>query len=115
MALFCKLKKRDGTVLAISSPELIVRVQGTSGALELKSEVLYICETLDSLFFSLEDTGDNTVAGAYHIMFTSGETPTTIEYPEGLKYPKGVQPTIESNKTYEFHIINKCLTYEWYE
>lgn len=114
MAFLCKLKKRDGTLLSISSPKSIAQVQGTSGSLELEPEILYICGELASLSFSLNSIGDNGVAGEYHIMFQSGNTPTTVIYPSGLWYPDGVAPTIESNRKYEFHIVNNCLGYQSY-
>lgn len=111
-----RLKERNTNNNIIpEAPKPIIELQGDGGVAELEAGIIYIAGEVTNISLTLVNYDLSDFGAEYHLFFTSGNTPTTVEYPQTIKFPKGVQPTIESNKTYEFHIINNCLTYEWYE
>jgi len=111
-----RLKERNiDDIIIPEAPKPIISIKGSEGNIELEAGVIYIADELTSVSLSLIDYDLSDFGAEYHLFFYSGDTPTTIEYPENIKFSEGMQPNIESNKTYEFYIINNCLKYEWYE
>lgn len=112
--IYGNLKTLVNDTLVPRAPLPTAAVSGASGTVTMLPHVLYVCGTMTSLTLALAANPTSDFVAEYHIMFDSGSTATTVTYPSGIKFPDGETPTIEANKTYEFSIVNNCLTYQWY-
>lgn len=108
MGRFVQLKDGNGGVLVAASPVPIATVTGSAGDVDLEPGYYYQAGELSSLTFTLVAPDDNDFTAQYHITFTSGSSPTTVNWPDGLLFNN--PPNIESGKTYEVDIINNlCI------
>lgn len=82
--------------------------------LSLEPNIIYVCDTLDSLTFTLNPPQYNPNGDyndEYFISFESGATPTTVTWPGGLIFANNSSaPTIVDNAHYEISIRdNLCI------
>lgn len=87
---------------AVNLPE-IIRADAQAVNLRLEAGVYYVYGTLSTLRLNVTDTTGSGNILRYFVMFTSGETPTSLTLPTGCK----VEPNfaVEANHTYEIEII----------
>lgn len=83
-------------------------------SLSLEPNIIYVCDTLDSLTFTLNPPQYNPNGDyndEYFISFESGVTPTTVTWPGGLIFANNSSaPTIVDNAHYEISIRdNLCI------
>lgn len=87
---------------AVNLPEHI-SADAQAVNLRLEAGIYYVYGTLSTLRLNVTDTTDSGNILRYFVMFTSGETPTSLTLPTGCN----VDPNfaVEANHTYEIEII----------
>lgn len=111
---FGNITDEGNQVLIPMSLKPIVVENSQTPNLALNDGYLYLCDEITSLDFTLNPPQSNDYVAEYHLIFSSGATPTTINWAGGLKFTDGNTPTIESGKTYEINIINNCVLIQSY-
>ena len=98
----------------ISPAEDVIRQAPPSGSFELAPGILYdfTQAAAADLTFTL-GAAEGTRAAAYHVLFQSGSTPTTVHLPEGIRTPDGY--AIEAGRVYELSILENLLTFQSWE
>ena len=109
--LITELKQQMGQ---LSPAEDVIRQAPPSGSFELAPGILYdfTQAAAADLTFTL-GAAEGTRAAAYHVLFHSGSTPTTVHLPEGIRTPDGY--AIEAGRVYELSILENLLTFQSWE
>ena len=79
-------------------------VNQTATTVEISPNVLNVWGTVASLTITFATPADNTIINEYMIQFTSGQTPTVLNLPNGIVWQ--TTPTINANATYQISVLN---------
>ena len=109
MANFVELSDINGNVQIPVSPIPIISVTGSTVNLTMTPNFHYACGELSSLTIALGQNSYSNFASEYSLSFSSGSTPTTIYWPDGLHFRgSSTAPEIKPNAYYEISIMNGC-------
>lgn len=86
-------------------------IPDTTSAQELAPNVLYIFATRTSTLTLTLGTPIVGIANEYHFFVVCGSTAPTINFPSGISWNGGSEPTIAADKTYEISILNNVAAY----
>lgn len=84
----------------------------TDTEVELEPNKLYIFPEMENLTYTLKEPADKNVANEYHFVFQSGEIPTQVVHPLGIKSGNF---NVQANRIYEVSIMENLLTSQNWE
>lgn len=84
----------------------------TDTEVELEPNKLYIFPEMENLTYTLKEPADKNVANEYHFVFQSGEIPTQVVHPLGIKSGNF---NVQANRIYEVSIMENLLTSQSWE
>ena len=79
-------------------------VQQSNTTVEISPNVFNVWGTVASLTITFATPTDNTITNEYMIQFTSGQSPTVLNMPNGIVWQS--TPNIIANATYQISVIN---------
>lgn len=84
----------------------------TDTEVELEPNKLYIFPEMENITYTLKEPTDKNVANEYHFVFQSGEIPTQVVHPLGIKSGNF---NVQANRIYEVSIMENLLTSQNWE
>lgn len=84
----------------------------TDTEVELEPNKLYIFPEMENITYTLKEPTDKNVANEYHFVFQSGEIPTQVVHPLGIKSGNF---NVQANRIYEVSIMENLLTSQSWE
>ena len=79
-------------------------IESTETTLELQPNKFYMFGEVSELNLTLAEITDNTQLNEFMFEFISGETATTLTFPDTIKWAE--TPNVEANKIYQCSIVN---------
>lgn len=106
-------ENKDEILAAIAANAGIptMAIPNTTAAQELAPNVLYIFENRTSELTLTLGAAIVGRASEYHFFIICGATAPTVNFPAGISWNGGSEPTIAADKTYEISILNNVAAY----